>query len=450
MRFLLFPFLLFVFCLNAQAQKYELSLKQHKLEKPVRNINIDQIIDLRYDQTSIGWVNEGMINFKTIADFDDNFTTTLEDFIKANSSVSGQSIPVIMKVNKFLISERTEPTREYATADISLEFLAKKDSGFIKITEATSIIQTTSRIDITGNHPENIVKALEECFAKLAAVNIAEHLKTGEVLSPDYLRVNSYYQLTKFDLPILKTRNPKAGVYNSFAEFLNNEPGSLGGHKLTVEEAMDQLRQRKKLDNFWGFSDGKTAHVFFLDSYFPLARRDDYFYFTGFLPIDNSNAIIAGSMMGGIAGGLIAHAITAAHEEVEFAVNMVTGKINYLHTYNPRADLAKTAKVILYRKSKKESRNKLPVFINDSLYASLLPNTLAELNFNFPAPGLKICLQKPDQSGLLIVPAVGETVYVECSFPEKNGSAPNMKVVSEKEAAYYLKIINHTMEKGKK
>ena len=97
MRFLLISFLLVAVCLNAFAQKYELSLKQHKLEKPVRNVSIDQIIDLRYDQTSIGWVNEGMINFKTIADFDDNFTTTLEDFINANSSVSGQSIPVIMK-----------------------------------------------------------------------------------------------------------------------------------------------------------------------------------------------------------------------------------------------------------------------------------------------------------------------------------------------------------------
>ncbi|MBK0404739.1 hypothetical protein I5M27_17225 [Adhaeribacter sp. BT258] len=202
MRTRVITLLVILFSFKANAQYYAISLEDYSLKQPIRDFKIHEFIDLRFDQSCIGMVQAGIRSKKMPADFESNFFEAFDTFLTHNTVLKQEPLPVILKVNKFIISERIETTKQYATASIALEFLAKKDSGYVKLAEVSSYVQTSSGVDVTNHHEENIVKALEECLLKFAAVNIPEKIRTAEIISADHLRVNSYYQLSQFNLPI--------------------------------------------------------------------------------------------------------------------------------------------------------------------------------------------------------------------------------------------------------
>ncbi|WP_200507632.1 hypothetical protein [Adhaeribacter terrigena] len=187
-----------------------------------------------------------------------------------------------------------------------------------------------------------------------------------------------------------------------------------------------------------------------MESYFPLTKKDDYYTFKAYLPTINKSAIAAGSVVGGLAGGLVAHALTANHEEVDFAINMITGKPVRIQDYNPQADINKAAKIFVYRKASKQAREKLSLYVNDSLYAEIFPLTYQELNFKYPVSEVKICLNGTDQHCLKITPSTADAKYLEVSLGKKPGSKPEILIIPEKVGKYYLNIVKRHQDKPKK
>lgn len=446
---LLLTLLIFLSCISVQAQKQIISLTKEKFSKPVENIHIDSIIDLRYDKSKIGWVRKGLEPVKVQADFEEPFLVELNKFISKNSVSSGSAIPLILKVNKFEISEKTYPNTEVGTAEIALEFLAKKNNDFIKILDAASTTEVSSLTGVSGKHDENIKQALEACFAQLAKTNINEKINSGAPLEKNYLKVNTYYLPDYSSIPALSAKSIKSGVFQSFQEFKGNSPGITDGFTVKNNGVLIYSATGKKIENVWGFSDGNNIYMYYgtEKNYFPIKRQDNYFTFSGLVSTVNTGAVMMGGLVGGMIGGAVAGALTENTRKVDYILNMISGDVTEAQQYSPKTDLLKSAKVIFYRKAKSESSESVGIYVKDSLYAQLAPNSFVELNFKAPVEELNICLKSKNQACLKYIPVLERTRYVECGLPKKPEALPVIKTATEQEANYYLKIIKNTQGK---
>lgn len=437
---------------SAAAQRLKISLAGQRTSKPIPNLEIEDVIDLRLDKTNIGWVQKGMNNTRIHADLAVGLKEELQWFLKMNAATGGNKIPVIVKVNKIAITERTIGDREYATAEVALEFLMQEygKTDYCLLLQAGSSVESSSMTDVTGGHAYNLARALEDCFLQASNLKFKNICASSAAVPASHLNLNTYYNVDPQTIPILASAAPKSGVYLNFKEFKNNDPGLLES-----EVVFDKGRylvdaySGKKIKDSWGFSDGQQTYIRFggEQNFFPLTKQKDHFSFEGNVISSNAGAIVLGSLVGGIAGGLIAGALTEKTQVMKFTVNPLTGIISPAENFGPDADKNKTGKIVIYRNNKSELPQPLKILINDSLAAELPVNSVSEFNFKIPVSETDFCLQAGGNTCQKLTPVIDRVLYFECGLPAKGTRKPFLKPATAKEADYYLKIIKHTQNK---
>lgn len=129
---------------------------------------------------------------------------------------------------------------------------------------------------------------------------------------------------------------------------------------------------------------------------------------------------------------------------------------NHSETIEPRsaaaqqASLAKAstvapvpqAKVILYRRRKKQQDKPVSVQLNDSTVATLLPNAYHELSV--PVHATELCV---DGTCVSVVPSARSTSYVECGLSAKEKGQTHLEVVKAKVGSFYVRQIQHLQTK---
>lgn len=95
------------------------------------------------------------------------------------------------------------------------------------------------------------------------------------------------------------------------------------------------------------------------------------------------------------------------------------------------------AKVILYRRRKKQQDKPVSIHLGDSAVATLMPNTYHELSV--PLHATELCV---DGTCVSVVPSARSTSYLECSLSTQE-EATHLEVVKAKVGSFYVKQIEH-------
>ena len=325
-RALLICFCLLVFS-QLQAQKYEIKLAEEKFENRIHNVSVGEVIDLRPDKTNIGWIWKGMGNMKVHGDVPGKLPDELKAFVNNNLAIGNQTIPLIVKINKFNVSEKRLGEYEYATAEIALEFLIeRKDGSYCSILNTGSSNELTAWNDVTYKHARNLAAALEDCFKEVSLLDISKVCNEKPSVTADYLQLNTYYNPDPQSFPILASDIPTKGFYRNFREFKFNQPGLDDEITRKSNGTFVYTESGKKANDIWGYSDGVRSYIRYGDqnNFFPLTKKGDHFTFYGTVTTVDNGAIIIGSVLGGIAGAALAGALTEDSHTVEFSVNPLT------------------------------------------------------------------------------------------------------------------------------
>lgn len=116
---------------------------------------VDKVQDVRENKADIGFVQKGFFNKKVRADLSGGILFTLKSFFNYNLYKTEGNTPLVVKINKFEVSEVTDFSAEYAIAEVTLSYYY--DSVFLYRSVQTV---RTRGLDVTKLHSANIETAL--------------------------------------------------------------------------------------------------------------------------------------------------------------------------------------------------------------------------------------------------------------------------------------------------
>jgi len=294
--------------------------------------------------------------------------------------------------------------------------------------------------------------------------------------------------------PILKADKPVRGIYLTFEEFLNNTPSIQSEFELTpgfngLSKSVNALILKKsdplkrKAYKFWGVSTGDSVYVNVANyqaakGYTKMLSLGRYCYTKGItspaLRDPGGAAVFTGLVVGVIAtipreAGYILNIntgnfyllhsdiiikILSKDSELLKAYSAETEKnkkdadvmLSYIERYNQRhpeqiGKKEKLAKVILYRREKKERKDIINIVTGDSLQYSMEPGALTTITTAEKI--ITLCAGDECKDFNIVFDA---TNYIECSYKEGNAGVqliPQEKKVGE----FYVREVQIVMDK---
>lgn len=461
-------FIAFCLCLlffQGYSQDYVVDLQSHPLTIPGRNFYVSQVIDARLEKANIGTVQTGAMNSRKVAVFKQALPEELMSLFKKNFFPAAGMNPVIVKVLKFQIREKTKSFSESAFAEVLLQFIYEKTPGqYLNLYEAMSLMESKGA-DVTARHDDNLVAALADCFTQFAEQNFEELVNSTEEMPAAQLEEGLPATTQTLDFAILKDSVYQQGVYLHFREFRNNKPGitqplvidrrprtakTWQGTDEVLPYLLEPDRKRKNIKNAWGFSDGKEVYIRFGGEYYPMKKAGNVFSFYGHVPT-NYGGVYAGGLVGGAIGGAVvgvASAAAASNSKTEYVLDMIIGRVSEMGSYAYQPD--HSAKIVIYYRGDK---SKLPQPANlmvksraDSLTIELKPNSFAELEWNDLLSDVSACVQGVSDTCFAFLPDVNKINYFEYVPVGKRAASATIRSVTDKEAEFYLKQIRYSHE----
>lgn len=278
----------------------------------------------------------------------------------------------------------------------------------------------------------------------------------------------SYSVISQNLPPILQADKPQRGIYLDFNEFVNNTPsihsefelkprskgkqfwGGGSDYALVLKDSDPNKKKEKK---FWGVSTGDSVYVNVANyqatkGYIKFQALGRYCFTKG----QTSGSLqdpVGPAVMGGIVGGVVA----SIPREAGFILNINNGNfymlhpdimmkilskdaellnaygsekekkdadvmLTYIDRYNQRHPeeigvKEKLAKVILYRREKKERRDTITIFTSDSSRHVLGPGDLKSVNT--AEETITLCASGECKNFPVVLEVIN---YIECSYRE--------------------------------
>lgn len=290
---------------------------------------------------------------------------------------------------------------------------------------------------------------------------------------------------------ILTTTTYRTGSYQTLDELRMNNPTL---HPTLIVQAVGSKVKRyiaRYADNnkrvkgeIYGFTRQDTLYVNANNygnghHFVPLQSLGVYCYLEDI--ITDSDAVAAGAVLGGLIGGALAGALASGNNSLVLSLRdgnyyvlnqKMMGKLladdaellrryeqepdpkqvlvvrECLDAYNERHQhelpdfaTALEAKVIIYRRDKKERDEALLITAQDSSTVTLYPNEFQELRV--PPRAMELCL---GENCVTITPATQQTTYLRCSFVKKQSTAV-LERVKPKVGSFYVREITYKQAK---
>jgi hypothetical protein len=316
-----------------------LSGKKAAIKNP--KFYISEIIDSRSNKEIVGIVQRGMNNKQEIAHFKNGFQDELKnclvEFLQPRTGLT----PLIVRVLKLNVFERTLLTSETAIAELVVEFYTNTDQGIILVKSAGSTV-TSNGIDVTRSHGKNIELGMADCLSQVNTV-LSEHPTVFDVSSPfEYKKLfETPDVLEEYKYPILKDTSLVKGVYKNFIEFRDNAPGIIMDFSIKEKAnytgaAYDATKgvvktADGKVSNVWGYSDGKRIFIKLGEEFFQVFVEEGIFWFDGYDISDfKTNVSIPGKslVMAAFTGYLFYQVQVGWNSrKVKYAINLGNGDL---------------------------------------------------------------------------------------------------------------------------
>lgn len=309
---------------------------------------IEKILDARPDTTHIGFVvKDG--EFRT-AVFEKNFLTTLgEAFEELTQPGKNAKDTLLFVVRDFYISELKNATGEFGWFNGLFDIYLKKGGKYYFLT-TKDLYEEGNQQNITNYQDDMIlfelakmIKQLNESMATQAAWEIEEALTLANL------------EARMIFVPASPKERRVKGVYRSFSEFRQNDPGiknveirlpdkEANGYRtkdVKIKEAGGKEIDLKKRNSIWGFCDGENVYINCRPinaayEYARLINRGEWLPFYSEVTVEPlpTSAALYGGIVGGLAGAAIGSVIDAAKDGSEktglLVMNLETGRVRDL------------------------------------------------------------------------------------------------------------------------
>ncbi|TGE16615.1 hypothetical protein [Hymenobacter elongatus] len=431
---------------SAQTPIYQVSLREQKLVVDNAAFHIVEVLDLRRQHQTIGWVQRGMSNIRVPADIAGGVREGLGNWLQVQLPPKPGSRPVLLRVHELRIAEQTKATSEKATADVDIDFVCQQPDGNYYVVQRYSEQQEAKGLETTSYHDDNIVACLQRACTQVNTIDWQQRLRLATPLTSEQVRYRGGHKPVPYDYPILTASHKPEGVYRTFLDFRNNRPQAVPG--LIVEKVASPNRPitdeveiyrptesgREVLRDVWGFSDGQRAYVLRQKHFYPLKRAGDDFTFAGWASAD-PGAMSTAAVLGGAAGAAIA-AVTTHGEQQEYTLDMATGRVADFD-YMDQLARHDTASVVVYRRPG-GPQAPLLVLLNGQELKTLPANDFIRIPWTDKAHEVTLCLAGSEPQCLSFIPVFGTTLYVELKA-RSEGETPSLQYVPVKEGDYYVK-----------
>ncbi|MEX0968794.1 MAG: hypothetical protein WD077_16305 [Bacteroidia bacterium] len=190
---------LMLFAPDAMAQKvHYIRLIPDRMDFYDSQFYIDTVVDAREDKTSIGTVRMGLLNVKRKAQLESDFSTILNRYFATVLPQMLDKKPVTVVFRKFSVSEKASFTQEYGSVNIEVDFYYQNDSVYSSYQRVA-----TRGTDVTGQHDESVVRALEMAIMDFKKVVTEKRI---------FERMSDYKEdiPASFSLKVPEQRKPEA------------------------------------------------------------------------------------------------------------------------------------------------------------------------------------------------------------------------------------------------
>lgn len=314
--------------------------KKSLLDKP--NFYIAEIIDARSNKETIGVVQKGLTNQLETAQFANALQKEFQNSLGELRHPHEDRTPLLMRILKINVFERTLYTKETAIAEVVIEFYTKTGLRSSRLVKSTGSTVITNGIDVTRSHGKNIERCLALCLHQVNVTLGKKMHTTDQPVITDYSQL--FQAPTIFDKNNYRIFNDTflvKGVYKNVIEFRENSPGIMTdfslhektnytGSAYGVTRGEIQTAEGKEA-NVWGYSDGKQIFIKLGEEFFPLFVEDDIFWFEGYDVSNyklNLNVSDKSVMLGVFTGYLFFQVgLTWDSKRVKYAVNLGNGDL---------------------------------------------------------------------------------------------------------------------------
>ena len=131
------------------------------------SFQIDEVIDNRFDKTSIGIIQRGTANTRFFLDFETSLPQEIKWYLERKMPEIENARKYTLRVNEFFIKEVTKAFNEDGVATLNVDFLTKDTSGnyYFLGNYVANIWNDSKSLDVTGKHTQRAAKALKSCFS---------------------------------------------------------------------------------------------------------------------------------------------------------------------------------------------------------------------------------------------------------------------------------------------
>jgi hypothetical protein len=390
-----------------QAQKVIIKLEKEALDLNFSNYYVDSVIDARNQGECIGYILKGTEIRQTAAYFEKPFCREIQDLFTRSISIDKEKVPIILRINKFLLSNYYLSEIYYSMVEVNISFIIYEDGKYFELYQGMATSES-SGIYAGGAAGPLIACALGNCFLKFL-----NQEKKG-LLSPKEIPENSLSENPLYGRKYMieQVSIPKKGIYRTFSDFINYRVDTLRAIKVEYipeskkepESANIVLAQDNTwVGNIWGFSDGTTNYININDKYYPMYRQDSAFRFHALnegTTFKDLSPYIAGSLAVGLVGAMFGVAIVPIIPNpvkdfiVECQLELNSGMIF-------PADLVAykemNSRMILYMSKYQKEENEMEIYLDGELLCKLNRNSFYLLTIPPGKQQVELCLKSKDQ-----------------------------------------------------
>jgi hypothetical protein len=443
MKQFLLSLVLMAASLGARAQEYYLDLSHQRLEVPGRTVAVEQVLDGRHGDLSIGYAYRGLSNNRPLAvTFRQGLGPELTAYIQRQLPSRPTDHSLVLCVRQLQLNEEHTLGTEGATAYLNLDVYLHLPDGYHFVQSIAS--HTAARAaEVTKLHAVHLARMLNYCLGQLAHADWAA-APAQPALTLAQLPIDVPAALPSrtpvAQQPAILRELPRRGIYRSFVQFLANRPDNRRALRLdTVQPRLrsylawqqwqrvpwvrplvaDSLGNWTEPTNIWGFSDGQCVFVQHDQHFFPLLRQGLFFTTVGNTPLDKQSQQLQAAARAQAAYTSTQPVLPPSVTDVPtcYAVDMKSGAL-YPYPGLRAPTRPDTAYVYVYRPARAAGPTQVQVWLNGKQAGTLRPGEYLELPWPYYATLFSLCLTDGTSGSACqhLMPDVAQPNFLRVSF----------------------------------
>lgn len=432
-----------------KSQVVYLNLSDQRLRLYDNNFIVDSVIDARNQNGCIGFVLKGAdLSKQTAAYFEKPFSSELQELFTRSFEKDENSIPLIIRINKLLLSEYKLNYSTFNIVEANITFIIFRDGKYFEIFQGFASTDH-SGLSKSGSSVQSITEAIAFCFN-----DFITQYKKGTIeyrqIEGTSLAVN---ELDQQSFKIEQVEDTVRGIFNTFSDFLNYRVDTKnefiidhfpGKRNLPGVAEARWLQSNSKIENIWGFSDGHRFYIRLNDHYYPLYRQNGHYRALALkegTSIEDLSPAIAASLFVGLIGAAFGVFVvpvisTEQAQGVEIQLELNSGLVIPLNfiTYKEM-----NSRMILYLSRYLKEDAVMEVYIDGEFKCRLTRNSYYYLTIPPDKKQVELCLKSSkDELCETISPLPYESGVYICKvkdghMPEKEGVKSEMcKIILQK------------------